>query len=96
MKSTACTDCPIAKVASLLSDQWTMLIVRDLLQKPMRFSELLVSLHGISTRTLVLKLKRLEDMDIVIKKDSWYTITTTGKKIKPILDEMQKFGKTYL
>jgi DNA-binding HxlR family transcriptional regulator len=96
MKSAACTNCPTAKVASLLSDQWTMLIIRDLLRAPMRFSELLASLHGVSTRTLVLKLKRLEDMDIITKQDPWYTMTPSGKKIKPILDEMEKYGKKFL
>jgi DNA-binding HxlR family transcriptional regulator len=96
MKAHACTDCPTAKVASLLSDQWTMLIVRDLLKGPMRFSELLTSLSGISTRTLTLKLKRLEDLGIVVKKDMEYTLTQAGKQIKPILTEMEKYGKKHL
>jgi DNA-binding HxlR family transcriptional regulator len=96
MKAHACTDCPTAKVAALLSDQWTMLVVRDLLRAPMRFSELLASLTGVSTRTLTLKLKRLEEMGVVVKNDPLYTITKTGAKIKPIMDEMQTYGKKYL
>jgi DNA-binding HxlR family transcriptional regulator len=96
MKSTACTDCPTAKVASLLSDMWTMLILRDLIKKPMRFKELLESLEGVSTRTLTLKLKRLEGMAIVIKDELRYSMTPAGKKILPIIAEMEKYGKRYL
>ena len=96
MKAHACTNCPTAKVASLLSDQWTMLIVRDLITSPMRFSELLESLKGVSTRTLTLKLKRLEEMSIIVKDDTHYAMTSSGKKIKPIIDEMQRYGKKYL
>ena len=53
--------CPIAKVATLLSDVWTILIIRDLLSSPKRFTELQHSLQGISSRTLTLKLKKLEE-----------------------------------
>jgi DNA-binding HxlR family transcriptional regulator len=96
MKSTACTDCPTAKVASLLSDMWTMLIVRDLLKKPLRFNELLESLEGVSTRTLTLKLKKLEDAEILIKDDVRYTLTKAGQHLAPVIAEMEKFGKKHL
>ena len=96
MKSTACTDCPTAKVALLLSDMWTMLILRDLLKQSMRFNELIDSLAGISTRTLTLKLKRLEALNVISKNDLHYAITTRGKKLLPVINEMEKYGKKYL
>lgn len=88
--------CPVAKVASLLSDTWTMLIVRDLMRARMRYSELVVSLEGISTRTLVLKLKKLEESGVVSKKDPYYVITPKGKRLGAIFEEMTKYGKKYL
>ena len=88
--------CPVAKVASLLSDTWTMLIVRDLMRNKMRYSELLASLEGISTRTLVLKLKKLEESGVISKKDLWYLITPKGKKLAAIFEEMTQYGKKYL
>ena len=88
--------CPVAKVASLLSDAWTMLIVRDLMRTRLRYSELVTSLDGISTRTLVLKLKKLEDSGIVSKKDPYYVITPKGKRLGAIFQEMTKYGKKYL
>ncbi len=96
MKPDNKINCPIARVAALLSDTWTMLILRDLLKKRMRFTELCVSLNGISTRTLTLKLKRLEDMEIIENNDLYYSITKSGKKIEPILEEMSLYGRRYL
>jgi len=96
MKANACTDCPTAKVASLLSDMWTMLVLRDLMRTSLRFSELLASLEGVSTRTLTLKLKRLETLDIISKHDVRYSLTPIGMKLKPIIAEMEKYGKKYL
>ena len=96
MKDHSSAECPIAKVATLLSDTWTMLILRDLMKKPMRFSELHDSLEGISTRTLSLKLQRHESEGIIAKKEPSYTVTTKGKNLASIFAEMTKYGKKYL
>lgn len=86
--------CPIEKVARIFSDTWTMLIIRDLMKKPMRYNELHESLGSISTRTLALKLKNLETTKIVKKKDLYYyTLTPTGKKLDAIIQVMSECGK---
>jgi DNA-binding HxlR family transcriptional regulator len=88
------TDCAVSKTATLLSDTWTMLIIRDLLKSPTRFCELERSLDGISTRTLTNKLKRLEEEAIVTKSDDvYYTLTFQGKKLKKVIDAMEAWGK---
>lgn len=86
-------ECPIAKVATLLSDAWTILIIRDLLSKPKRFSELQASLHGISSRTLTLKLKRLESLQIITHEEAIYQTTPQGKKFSTIIKSMEQYGK---
>lgn len=96
MKEIVRPNCPTARVAMLLSDTWTMVILRDLIRKSMRFNELCESLETISTRTLTLKLKRLEMLGIIKKNENFYAMTTTGMKIRPIMDEMAKYGKKYL
>lgn len=88
------TNCPIAKTAQLLSDTWTMLVIRDLLGGIMRFSELQDSLGSISSRTLTLKLKKLEEESIVSKDGLHYSLTPKGKKLKKIIDAMETWGKT--
>ncbi len=93
MKGKPHTNCSVAKTATLLSDTWTMLIIRDLLKTKMRFCEIETSLSGISTRTLTLKLKRLEEEGIVTKSDLYYALTTRGKKLKEVIDAMELWGK---
>ena len=87
-------DCPIAKVATLLSDPWTMLVIRDLLIKKMRFSDLERSLVGISSRTLTSKIKCLENEGIILKDDLFYSITKKGAKLKKVIDAMSVYGKS--
>ena len=96
-KKEACHDCPVQKTANLLSDTWTMLIVRDLLSGAKRFCELERSLGGISTRTLTLKLKKLEADNIIKKtKDGSYAATSRGKGLEPVERAMRVYGKKYL
>lgn len=90
----SCLACPIARVAKLLSDSWTLLIVRDLLSGPKRFNELTESLSGVSTRTLSVKLKRLVDMKIIEKLPGYdgYKITKKGSGLGKIMDDMAEYG----
>src|SRR3989344_726337 len=60
-----CRSCPLAKVADLVGDSVTLIILRDLLKKPRRFTGLQLALAGVSSRTLTLKLKKLEKCGIV-------------------------------
>lgn len=90
--------CPVAEVAELLSDAWTMLIIRDLLNGPMRFCELERSLEGVSTRTLTLKLKKLVEEKVISKDEEshLYAITKQGTHLGTIIDAMRNYGKEYL
>jgi DNA-binding HxlR family transcriptional regulator len=89
-------ECPVAYVATLLSDTWTMLILRDLLQSDMRFSALARSLEGISTRTLTLKLRHLEQEGLVTKNNLCYSLTKQGKELRKVMDAMSKYGSRFL
>jgi len=91
-----CKECPVARVADLLGDSCSLLIVRDLMEKPRRFGDLQESLSGISTRTLTNKLRQLE-ADALIKKSGFrYTMTKKGAALEEILDAMRAYGKKYL
>ena len=91
------TTCPITAVAELLSDTWTMLIMRALTEGPKRFSDLERWLEGISTRTLTLKLKNLKKKGLIEKsKDGLYFATTKGKGLKIVEQAMVKYSKRYL
>ncbi len=90
-------ECPITKVAQLLSDTWTMLIMHFLLDGPKRFCDLEQSLNGISTRTLTLKLKKLIGDGMIEKPATGlYTITNKGKGLRLVENAMAKYQKQYL
>ena len=89
--------CPVAKTATLLSDTWTMLIMRDLLRTPKHFCELERSLAGISTRTLTLKLKKLARERMIRKSPrGFYEATKKGKGLQIIERAMRRYGEKYL
>ncbi|MBP9669234.1 MAG: helix-turn-helix transcriptional regulator [Candidatus Pacebacteria bacterium] len=89
--------CPITKVAELLSDTWTMLIMRALTEGPKRFSELEVWLGDISSRTLTLKLTKLQEQGLVEKtEEGTYRATKKGKGLKMIEKAMVKYSEEYL
>lgn len=94
-------DCPTQKTAALLSDTWTMLIIRDLLAGPKRFCELERSLEGISTRTLTNKLKKLTSNDLIAKKRDregiqTYAATPRGRGLRIVEQAMRRYGERYL
>lgn len=89
--------CPITKVATLLSDTWTMLIMRALTEGPKRFCELEEWLGKISTRTLTLKLRRLTEEGLIMKQaDGHYVATKKGSGLKIIERAMISYSKKYL
>ena len=101
-RKTLCSACPVARVADLLGDSCSLLILRDLLESPRRFSDLQNSLSGISTRTLSNKLKRLEGEKLVQRKDFTeparveYTLTKKGAALRSGINAMRAYGKKYL
>lgn len=85
--------CPLQKLTAIVSDAWTILIIRDTLISPKRFCELEKSLTGISTRTLTLKLHKLIKDGILDHKELYYTPTRKGHLLKSVIDEMTKVGE---
>ena len=89
--------CPIRAVAELLSDTWTILIMRALTEGPKRFCELEAWLDGISTRTLTLKLQKLAQDGLVEKTATGhYQATEKGKGLKIIERAMVTYSERYL
>lgn len=97
LASSSKTTCPITETAELLSDTWTMLIMRALTEGPKRFSELEAWLGDISTRTLTLKLAKLKKQGLVTKtRAGFYSPTRKGNGLKIIERAMIAYGKKYL
>ena len=95
--------CPVGSCAEIISGKWTLLVIRDLADGSRRFCQLERSLDGISPRTLSLRLRALEDEGIV-ERHSYaespprveYELTAKGDALLPIIEEMRRFGHSWL
>ncbi|MBQ9314155.1 MAG: helix-turn-helix transcriptional regulator [Clostridia bacterium] len=96
------TECPVEYTASILSNKWKCLILRDLLTGTKRFNELNKSIIGISAKVLTENLRELEN-DGIVKRKTYavvppkveYSLSAKGKELKPIIDLMKEFGNKY-
>ena len=96
------TPCPVEYTASILSNKWKCLILRDLLTGTKRFNELNKSIIGISAKVLTENLREMENDGIINRKTYAvvppkveYSLSTKGEELKPIIDLMKEFGNKY-
>ena len=92
---------PVAVVLQLIGAKWKILIIKNLISKEMRFSELKKSL-GCTSKVLINCLKEMEGDGLIIRDESEnqnnyveYYLTDIGYTLKPVIDSMQKWGKEY-
>ena len=97
------TSCAVAACAAIIGAKWTALLVHDLSEGPRRFSELEHSCAGISPRTLSERLRALEDEGLVERRSYAespprveYELTEKGAGLLPIIEEMRRFGHSFL
>ena len=83
----------------MLGDKWTMLVVRELASGPKRTMELLNSLFPISSRTLVARLRDMENDNFIDRTDFGgnpphieYALTQRGFLLLPLLDSLRQLG----
>ena len=94
--------CPVETTASLIGSKWRLLIMRDLLARPMRFGELRKSVGSISQKVLTSNLREMEDCGLVVRRvypevppRVEYSLTELGHSLKPVIDAMWEWGESY-
>ncbi len=87
--------CPVCRTADVVCSKWTLLLVRELAGGASRFSELERALTGISPRTLSLRLRALEDEEIVARADCDYVLTEKGRALLPIVESLRAYGEQW-
>ena len=91
--------CPIACSLGLVGERWTLLVVRELMHGPKRYTDLVDGLHGIGTNILAIRLKELEAAGLVERRklpppaaSTVYELTPSGQQLRPVLHELARFG----
>ncbi len=92
---------PVSVVLQLVGAKWKILIVKELLQKEMRFVELKKKL-GCTSKVLIACLKDMEEDGLVVREEYEglppkveYYLTDIGYTLRPVIEAMQKWGKEY-
>jgi DNA-binding HxlR family transcriptional regulator len=91
--------CPVACALGLVGERWTLLVVRELMRGPKRYTDLAAELPGIGTNILAARLKELEAAGLVEKQklpppaaSTVYELTPAGRNLRPVLHELARFG----
>jgi DNA-binding HxlR family transcriptional regulator len=90
--------CMMARALEEVGERWSLLVVRDLLLGPRRFTDLTQSLGGITPTRLTERLRSLESAGLVVRepaksgREVWYRLTDAGQDLAPVLEELALWG----
>ena len=92
--------CPAARALEAIGGKWSLLIVRDLLGGPRRFSDLRRTLIDITPKWLSARLQTLERDGVIERqasgqRDVSYRLTAKGQALEPVIDALIVWGLDY-
>lgn len=95
--------CGLARALDLVGERWALLVVRELLLGPRRFTDLLDGLPGVSTNVLATRLRRLERAGVVARSilpppaaSAVYELTDYGRALEPAVAALGRWGAASL
>jgi DNA-binding HxlR family transcriptional regulator len=91
--------CPVARTLDVVGERWTLLIVRDLLMGPKRYTDLRAGLPGIATDILTARLRTLEEAGFVRRRElprpapaTVYELTEDGLQLRHAILALGRVG----
>ncbi|GAA3120537.1 winged helix-turn-helix transcriptional regulator [Streptomyces rectiviolaceus] len=91
--------CPAARALDVVGGRWSLLIVRELLLGPKRYTDLVAGLPGIGPNVLAERLRALRDAGILSQAklpppapSAVYELTELGAAMRPVVDELTRWG----
>ncbi|MCX4704603.1 helix-turn-helix transcriptional regulator [Streptomyces sp. NBC_01352] len=95
--------CSAARALDVVGDRWTLLIVRELLAGPRRYTDLHADLPGVSTDVLASRLKDMERDGLATRRRLpppgavyVYELTGRGRELLPVLQALGRWGQAEL
>ena len=96
-------NCPVAATLELIGGKYKALILWNLAEKKLRFSELRNTIQGATPKMLTQQLRELETHNLihrevfaVVPPKVEYSLTELGRSLMPILVSMRDWGSSYL
>lgn len=94
--------CAIADALDRIGERWSLLIIRELLLGPLRFSDLVRAMGRPPTDVLTKRLREFEDCGIVVRRELGppascviYELTDLGRELEPMLIELGRWGLNF-
>ncbi|MFG1948653.1 winged helix-turn-helix transcriptional regulator [Nonomuraea sp. NPDC048826] len=90
--------CAIARALDVVGERWALLVVRELLLVPQRFSELRRALPHVSSNLLADRLRELEQNGVIRRSPEpaegprGYELTERGRKLETVLMALSDWG----
>jgi DNA-binding HxlR family transcriptional regulator len=91
--------CAAAHALDLIGERWALLVVRELLLGPKRFTDLRADLPGVSPNVLTQRLRELEGAGIVRRRklprpaaSRVYELSDWGKELEPVIISLGRWG----
>jgi DNA-binding HxlR family transcriptional regulator len=91
--------CPMAHALDLIGERWSLLVVRELMRGPKRYTDLAEHLPRIGTNILAARLRDLEEAGVVTKRtlappaaSRVYELTDYGRELRPVMRELAMWG----
>jgi len=98
-KRTYGDSCGIARALDLVGERWALLVVRELLLGPKRFTDLRSGLASIGPDILTQRLRELSDAGVVARRKldppagTWvYELTDRGRDLEPVVIGLGRWG----
>ena len=91
--------CSVARALDVVSERWTLLIVRNLMLGPRRYSDLMAELPGITTNLLATRLQTMEADGLVARGEASparYELTALGASLEPVVVELGRWGANFM
>jgi DNA-binding HxlR family transcriptional regulator/putative sterol carrier protein len=95
--------CAVARALDVIGERWTLLIVRDLLMGPKRYTDLQEGLPGIPTDLLTARLRTLQLAGLVDRRTlprpapaTVYELTERGRLLGPVVSGLARLGFEFL
>jgi DNA-binding HxlR family transcriptional regulator len=96
---TYCDGCAAAHALDLIGERWSLLVVRELLLGPKRFTDLRAGLPHASPNVLSQRLRELEEAGVVRRRklpppaaSRVYELTDWGMELEPVIISLGRWG----
>jgi DNA-binding HxlR family transcriptional regulator len=91
--------CGIARALDVIGERWSLLVVRELLLGPKRFTDLRAGLPKVSPDVLAQRLRELEAAGVLFRDtlpppaaSKVYALTDRGRELAPVLHALGRWG----